>query len=364
MATCRCHCGAKYRVPDSAIGKRSKCKKCGTVFTIEAEDEGPIPIADDIGLADEVGAAIERGHAPVAQSDQGRLVVPPGSPAALVTAGPASAVAAGPAEVKRGYLSNVLWSFLFLATPSNLITFIVMWVALSLAFLLGFSWIFALLALIVIQGWYSAFRFAVLQSAAAGEDEIPTMSTVAESIAELVEALLAWIGSWIVVLLPAFAYMMYAVNSGMMTGWEAFQMIIGGVPGMLQGTGGELLVLDILVYLGLALWPMVILCVALGGFATLYRPDLLILTIVKTFPMYLLTVALMLGAILLITTLSEMGTAGVAGRTGTTISGILGSAMIIHILVTRLVIYLDIVLMRLVGLIYHHFNGRFAWDWG
>ena len=31
MPTCRCQCGTGYRVADTAIGKKAKCKKCGAV---------------------------------------------------------------------------------------------------------------------------------------------------------------------------------------------------------------------------------------------------------------------------------------------------------------------------------------------
>ena len=48
MAKCYCECGAKYRVPDESLGKQAKCKQCGAVFTLTQEDDGPIPLADDL----------------------------------------------------------------------------------------------------------------------------------------------------------------------------------------------------------------------------------------------------------------------------------------------------------------------------
>lgn len=364
MATCRCECGAKYRVPDSAIGKRSKCKKCGIVFTLEAEDEGVIPLADEIGLADEVSGAVERERAASPQSDQGRLIMPPGSPAALAAGGPGQAAAAPDISPPRGYWSNVLWSFLFLASPANLVTYLAMWIILSVGAFVRYGGVFALFAFVIIQGWYSAFRFTVLRSAAAGEDEMPSMSTVASSFGDMIEALVAWIGSWIVVLLPSFAYLIYVVSSGTITGMGALEMLSGGLSGMLQGIGKELLVFGVLVCLGLASWPMVVLCVALGGFGTLYRPDLLARTIVKTLPMYALTVALMFGAVVLTGMLAELSTAGTAAPAGPSLSGRIGGAMLGRVLTTAFILYLDIVLMRLVGLYYHHFKTRFVWDWG
>ena len=47
MPTQRCECGAKYRFPESSLGKRAKCKKCGAVFKLTGkEDDGTIPICD------------------------------------------------------------------------------------------------------------------------------------------------------------------------------------------------------------------------------------------------------------------------------------------------------------------------------
>ena len=37
------NCGAKIRVPDSAVGKKGKCPKCATVMTITPDPEEPAP---------------------------------------------------------------------------------------------------------------------------------------------------------------------------------------------------------------------------------------------------------------------------------------------------------------------------------
>ena len=67
MPTIHCQCGAKYRFPESSIGKRAKCKKCGTVFVLEPDDdEGTIPLADDAEVRDEVAVAAEEAKAATA----------------------------------------------------------------------------------------------------------------------------------------------------------------------------------------------------------------------------------------------------------------------------------------------------------
>ena len=63
MPTSHCQCGAKYRYGESSIGKRARCKKCGTVFTLTPEDEeGPIPLSDDSDMRDEIAAAAARAR--------------------------------------------------------------------------------------------------------------------------------------------------------------------------------------------------------------------------------------------------------------------------------------------------------------
>ncbi len=119
-----------------------------------------------------------------------------------------------------------------------------------------------------------------------------------------------------------------------------------------------------LVCLGVALWPMVVLCVALGGFESLYRVDLIALTIIRTLPAYVLTLALMFGAIVLLRVLGTGTAVNAVSRDSATSGGAIGSSVLVHILTVGLSVYLDIVLMRLIGLYYHHFKGRFAYDWG
>src|SRR5690349_2564644 len=38
-------CGAKLRIPDTAVGKKVKCSKCSTAFTAEPPDEEAEPAA-------------------------------------------------------------------------------------------------------------------------------------------------------------------------------------------------------------------------------------------------------------------------------------------------------------------------------
>jgi hypothetical protein len=355
MATCYCECGAKYRVPDNSLGKHAKCKKCGAVFTLKEEDDGPIPLADGWDDAIEQSAAAR----PIpSQADQ---MPPPGSPAAAAAApyqhGPVSAIPVGP----RTYWTNVLWSFLFLSNPSDLISFIVIAGLLIVTPMIPFAGWFLHLLLI---GWFAAFRFNIVASAAAGEERLPDVEMSSDYYADIIEPFFRWIASWIVVLAPAIAYLIYAWQQGRLTGTEVGEVLVAGLTGLWQGTSSGVTTFDFLLCAGMAMWPMVILCLALGGFECLFRPDLMILTIARTLPAYAVTLALMFAITLAIDRVSQLATSSIAAPAGGSIGSMIGNALLLGGLITGLSVYLDIVLMRLIGLYYHHHKSRFAWDWG
>jgi hypothetical protein len=86
--------------------------------------------------------------------------------------------------------------------------------------------------------------------------------------------------------------------------------------------------------------------VAIGGFATLRRVDLIFATMIKTFPIYLLTVAIVFGTAFIVPALEDLP-GGLIGR----------------VLVIGISLYGEIIALRAIGLYYHHFKHRFAWSW-
>jgi len=335
-----CDCGAHFRFPESAIGKRSKCKQCGAVFTLFDDEADVIPISEDIGACKD--ASTEQSQRPLAPR-QGEVFAPAGSPAGVHSAGPrAGQIADG--TLKPGFSSDVLWTFLFPSSPGNLITFLVIWVVMLITPFVPFG----LVVWILVSCWYAAFLFAVLQSAAAGEQELPSVTYSRDLLDDLIYPLFQWIGSWVVVYIPACVYLLLASLGGNVDPFDALQMAFGGIERVFQQGGGQPPVFSILVCVGAFFWPMIILCIALGGFETVYRLDLIVSTIIRTFPVYILTLLLMFGAEFLQRTL----TASAAG---------VSMPFVISVGVT---VYFDIVLMRLIGLYYHHYKDRFAWSWG
>ncbi len=327
-----CTCGAVYRFPESAVGKRAKCKKCGAVFTLEDDAEGPIPIADEPDAANGVG------RVPLVSNGGG----------AIPTTGMAgTSVVVEEAPRPRSYFASLLDTLTFLKRGHNLITFVFVWAVLCTNALLSmirpFGWILQL----AIMGWYCAYRFEVILEAVAGEDDLPSLTYSGSLWEDVVVPWFKWSVSWLIVLVPSVIGLIVVLGTGS-AGMAAAETILkDGIGGIVQaGLVGEALVYAILLFAGLFMWPIVVLCVAVGGFSTLSRIDLMIATIVKTFPVYALTVAIVYGAEFL-GAYFEAGSRGLLRRAGTIGVGL----------------YLEIVALRMIGLYYHHFKQRFAWSW-
>ncbi len=312
MSHYACACGAKYRFPDSAVGKKAKCKKCGAVFTLAAEEEEILRIADEDPMVAESAMAAERIALAEVAAARAQGVAPGHAKVVIERDEGANDTPAVSTHVGLGFGSDVLWTFLFPASPGNLIAFVAIWIGLAivapvLSFipLLGF----------VVEGWYSAFRFGVLRSATAGEEDLPDVNFTNDIFEDFLRPMFQWIASWLVILLPAFAYLIYAVSQGTIDGFEAIGLAFGGLDTMLSGSTSGLMTFDILIYVGLFLWPMVALCIALGGLPSLYRMDLILLTIGKTFPMYSITLVMLYGAVFVQGLLMKVAGAGIMGKT-------------------------------------------------
>jgi len=367
MAKYTCSCGARYKFPDSALGKRAKCKKCGEVFTLEVVDEveedGIFALADEpvTSQASHVENPVDPEVA-VTQQQKGEIAFTGFSMSgdSSVIDSPALDVAKNPG---KSFASDVFWTFLFPSTPSNLITFLIVRFALVIAPLAGCLPIIGMFLSICVIGWYCAFRMMVLASAAAGENNIPDVNISTDLWLEYIGSLFNWVGSWMIVLVPAFIYFVMTMNQSGSTTGDAIDMLIGGIGGALQGTGTGLGSFEVLVFMGITIWPMIILCISLGGFSVICRPDLIILTILKTFHVYAFTLLLIIGVTFLQMELEGIIIGKIATSPITTNSGVFTSILLLEILITGVTVYFEIVLMRLIGLYYYHFKHKFAWSW-
>lgn len=207
----------------------------------------------------------------------------------------------------------------------------------------------------IIFAWYCAFRLNTVIEAAEGEPDLPRMTLTDGFVDDGLFPLLRWIGSWAIVLLPAITHLSFGVSS--LTAGQVVVAGSGGIGALIATVGDVAPAFLTLLGVGLFLWPMVVLCISIGGFSTLGRPNLILATIFRTFPAYILTVALVFGTVAL-SWFVATATQG-AGTTGKP-----GDAVVKAVFLVGLVLYLDIVAMRSIGLYYHHFKNRFAWDWG
>ncbi len=383
-----CACGATYKFHATSAGKKARCKKCGAVFSLPDTDDPPdgtIAIAADDPFTQEVTKTV---------ATQGELYIPPSSPGAVTSGILGSSIVGAVEPPTRSFTTDVLWTFLFPTTANNFVTFVMLLITLVVASFFASIKLFGLIHLVAaglyvaVIGWYCAYRFSILTSAAGGDEELPGFVAPTNWLIEAFQAMFKWFGSWIVVLIPAIAYRIWywsaqPVTPPMATGPGVMQPAI--MPGSIipdwmnditaaaEGLSGIMALppdgLDpfkILVVLGLFLWPFVALCVALGGFRTLVRFDLMLVTVGRTIGVYSIMVVLIWVAFFLehtLSTLTSSKAAAVAAATGTPATTF-GATAVGGICVLGVGIYFDIVLMRLIGLYYHHFKKKFAWNWG
>lgn len=353
MAEIECECGAKYRFPDSAIGKRAKCKNCGAIITLKPpEDEGTIPITDDSPFMDEMASAAERAEA---ASDEPPLVSPAYFPSPD-SAGRLGKVIIEEPETPPSYLKSLTDTFLFLTSVQNVIAFLFIWLIVALGeILLPAAGCIGLIGQIIIAGWFCAFRFLVIASAAAGERELPTLTLTGGPMDDIVIPLLKWLASWVIVLAPAFICLWITVYLGLQTAGNPVRTAVGGgIAGILQDIAPEFVAFVALVCAGVFIWPLLALCITLGGFSTFGRPDLIVTTLVRTVGPYVLTVALVVGADFL----GWLVSTSLAGD-----AGIFGGNFVVRFVAVGVAVYFEIIALRVIGLYYYHFKDRFAWAW-
>jgi len=342
----KCRCGAKYSFPESAIGKRAKCAQCGAAMTLRGEEEqGPIPIAGDgPDLTGEMATAVAR---PSAASAGG--FVPPFIPPTPIIE---KAIVE---EAPRGYAGALLAAFTFPRSPHNIIMFVMIWFLLFLAGgVLPAAGCLGLIGMFVIEGWFASFKFNLIVEAAAGETALPDVTLTEGVLDGIIVPFFRWIGSWLLVLSPMLVTAAVLQSMGRLgTTFSFFYLYKASFVDLLRDGSPELLALGALGYAGMFAWPMAVLCVALGGFGSFSRPDLIIVTAFRTFPAYLLTVLIVIGVDVLLGLLTEalgppIWTEGFFVKQALTAAA--------HA-------YLAIAAMSAIGLYYRHFKDRFAWSW-
>jgi len=331
MPIYRCKCGAKYKIPESAVGRRVRCKKCDHLFTVPKAEPEIIPFA--VVPEEETGTFAPQFESSPDHPDDG--------------------LAPAPIEVRaeKGYAQSVLWAFLFLSQPGNLITFFFLWFIFVLA---GYAPL-AVVVTTLLGFWYASYKFSLILSGAAGEEELPEIKYAGDVLDELIIPALKWFIGWLFVMMPLLVYLITNMVNGSISGQIIVPLVFGGTGGLLSLASDPWI--PILVVVGTVIWPISILCVTIGGLGTLLRFDLMLVTMVKSFGGYIVTLIL-LGIAAGIAIAFELYLTPAGG------SPFSADAIINNAIKVGINLYLDIVLMRIIGLYYRHFKNKFAWDWG
>lgn len=330
MLVVQCPCGAQFKADDRWSGRRARCKQCGRELVIGESPAGcGDESSDPISLIDD---ALELDKRAASSSGRDAGFQPPRP--IIETGAPESVVAGssfGP------FVKQCLWSMALFCDPGSMATFFVLAVLVcfstaAVTFLGCFGWFLAILVCAMI----CAMLFATVEEAAAGREALPSLEVSEDGWAGMAGAVLKFLGTIGIVILPAVAFASLHL-------WFDF------MPEAPAET-----VTTVLTWAGIMFWPMVVLIVAMGDFGSLLRIDLIAVTIARTLPAYVLLCAFVSGTYAAV----EWAQGYLASATGG--GGHLAATIGSQVLST----YGMLVCMCIIGFYYHHFKHRFAWSWG
>ena len=312
-----CRCGAKLMFPESAVGRKARCRKCQFIFTVP--DNRPVDILSLAPLAEDMEFT-RPAAAPPGTSRQDEELAGDGQPR---------------------FWGDLLDSLLVLADPGNIITCIVI---VGLNFLLGlightvpfgfgYTWIFMIAAWTLILGYLCSFYLNTILEAAAGEDDLPTLR-VDNVVDDILWPLLQYAGSWLFAMAPA-------IVASIASWWWSRDLPQNLITG--------------LYLIGGFLWPAIVLVVALGnGFRGLW-PHLLIRTVLAA-PLSYLAVAGVLAVGTALSLWPSLLTAVGLGALGPT------SERVLSVTTSILAPVVSIVSMRAIGLYYRHYKHKLPFE--
>jgi len=374
-------CHTRYNVPATAAGKRTTCKKCGAAFRVPAAAPPPAAVPphapavpnSDLGLGDlealAGGQAIEMERpaaapAPFAAgADEHRAS---GRSSAVSASAPVGRAHSDPGVSAYGhYLRDVGQSLLFIRKPKNVGLFIVLWLVLLVREFLqtaaGMTGVmglgFCAMGWLVLSGWYMAFQMNLVTWAAGGDEELPNLTVEDGWWDGILIPFFRLLTTYIVVLLPALVY--WIVLYRRMN--ETFMANLGG--GTPVPASATMAILVMLVLAGMCAWPMLVLVVSVGGSVRgMLQLDLILETVFKSLPAYLLTVV----AVYVTLGLRGLVWALVWSKLSAKVdwSNDWASIVLLPAVFIAINLYFEIASLRAVGLYYRHFKHRFAWDWG
>lgn len=321
MIVVSCQCGARYRIPEKLAGKRLKCKKCAGPIDVPAPD----PPEDDDAFAVDVLA-----EEPTILPD----VVVAGPAISAAPAGGSSRSAPFEPSHLPAYLKDCVASLMFFAESGNLLRFLVVGVISMIWPLLLFAPCIGPLALIIVFGWIFSFLFNVLLNAANGERDLPEFTLLEGMIETVIVPFFKFLAAFIVAFVPLIVY--GTLNPDVIDQETPAYWLFYG--------------------LGVFLWPMAMLMVGIGGVSSFARIDLMVRTLIRSFVPYVLVCAL--------TAATFTGSAFLTEALFATSGKSAEHPVALSCALQPLQLYFWVLVMRFIGLYYHHFKSRFAWTWG
>ncbi len=344
MSIVTCQCGAQYTFPERLAGKRVKCKNCQRA--IQLPDVEPAEVAAEVteeesgvwsALAAEASSAASRAaERQERQRAEAQRRAAMAEEADEMRGAPSGGAIGSMAQHWSAYIKDVGGSCLLITNPGNLANIITLCVMGAVQSLLSFAACLGLVGSIIVNGWLCAYYFNIVLHAAGGEKDLPDMNFFDGWIDGIIFPLLKFIGVSALCMLPLICYAI---------------LIMGGIGPTLDNPDEMVL---LFVILGGLMFPMIMLMAAVGGLGALMHPVLILRTIFVTAVPYLVTCALVCGALIGSSLAADAVHSHQAGKNP------FGAS----VLVSVASVYGMVVAMRMIGLYYHHFKHRFSWSWG
>lgn len=334
--TGRCPCGATIHLPDSAAGRRARCRSCGQVFRVPGVAFSPAAAPATAGpAAPQPSPDIE-----LAPSDT------PAQPRAyydMPMAGARGVEGDWIEPSERSFWGDAAWSFVFFLDAGNLVTLLALCLlrtltnAITTLSFMGIGMFLLPAVSMLFTAWLWSFYVNIVVETARGEDGLPNV-WVTSLYEDIILPAIRFMACWLVVLLPAGIAAMTMVYARGDVAWN----VVAGIAAV-----------------GLFFWPVMVLGAALGEGLPLASIPMLILTVLRAFAPYV-AVCVLVAIAAGIAFASQRGLdLFFASPRGANISA--AGAVGMRLLAAAADIYAWIVAMRLIGLYYRHFKTQFPW---
>jgi hypothetical protein len=246
------------------------------------------------------------------------------------------------------FWSEVTFSVFFIIEPANLGALAVVWffnLLLVAAFQFGafMLWplsLFAAPATLLLSGCLFAYYMRIIQEAAGGDEQLPSTAGPGGAYENVLRPMFVFLATWLCLLIPALAIAIFR------SAWNL------NIPDAF---------ITAVVFAGMFMWPMAVLCVSIGGITVFARADLMIASVFRTLGPYLFVWFVLMATLVGGGLVWEF----IDKRPGPASPSFLAQHPVTGLVVSSLILsYGSILTMRVIGLYYRHFRHRFAWSWG